>query len=108
MSHQADDRNGEAGRKPAGTAQDVGSGRLSASPNLPVPLEGEILRPGVRSASRWDQASAAFITQVIASLQREETQRDRRILAPALASARYADRARPGRVPQKPYCRLLA
>lgn len=108
MSHQADDRNGEAGRKPAGMAQDVDSGRLSASPTLPVPLEGEILRPGVRSASRWDQASAAFVTQVIASLQREETQRDRRILAPALASARYADRARLGCAHQKPYFHLFA
>jgi hypothetical protein len=108
MSQQADNRSPGTERKPAGQAQDVASGRLAASPGLPAPLEGEILRPGVRAASRWDQASAAFITQVIASLQREETQRDRRVLAPGLASARYAESARLGPVPDEPLRRLFA
>jgi hypothetical protein len=60
---------------------------------LPVACEGVTSR-GPRPGSRWDQASAAFVTQVIACIQREETQRDRRLIAPSLASARYADTAR--------------
>ena len=108
MNRQADDSDAGAERKPAGPAQGAGSSRRRAPSNLPVALDGEILGPGVRSAAPCNHASAAFVTQLIASLQREETQRDRRVLAPGLASARYADIARLGRLLQEPSSRLSA
>lgn len=85
MARQGFDDDRRAGEGDA--AQAAGSGML------PVACESGTAR-GPRPGSRWDQASAAFVTQVIACIQREETQRDRRLIAPGLASARYADTAR--------------
>jgi hypothetical protein len=98
MGHRGDG-DGEQGREPEGDAQ----GGISR--RLPVPLAGDVAAPGPRPGSRWDQASAAFVTHVIASLQREETQRDRRLLAPQIASARYA---RTSAIPDERSRRLFA
>ena len=99
MARQGFDDDRQAGD--AGAAQTAGSGML------PVACEGVTAR-GPRPGSRWDQASAAFVTQVIACIQREETQRDRRLLPASLASARYAGTARLGGSPQERSSRLFA